>query len=765
MKKVLFALLALFSINAYADADWLSPDGMTKVMEGVDDGTFHVSLGHTFPYYGGIFTDAWMSSNGVIILYDPTTQFGNWNTGNSMCCSGMELSNWQSYQGDQFSFMLAPLWTDLVDRNLTPDDGYYYRTDEGGSSFLWYNVNEFYNDNTNTFQVNMWPDGSFDFLYDEVDITEHNTFIGFSGDLTKNEINQLGYYQSGVTEFDIDFHSQSVNGGRAWYGSDGGYETKLDCSNSLNDPQCPGYEEAYYDQQCSGDPLYDSGCQGYEQAYYDQQCSYDDLYDQGCPGYQGALAAQDAAGTDFIFGDDISDFYDTEPEPIIEEPNMFFSSVNETDMFTSYEEETNMFTEPESYEEPIEEPFFEEPIEEVFFDEPMAAAIEEEIYEETVAEEAIVEEVFEEVVEDEYIEEEITQVQEDMSNNDEELLMTQEDMSNNEEELLMTEEPSAGAAPINAVSVALSTVANAESAAIQTAQQQATESAISDSLNTETSVNMTDITSIDVTVTDQAFASVDVTTADQAFASVDVNVIDQPLSQSADALQEFNMSVAVSDATEQESNIQETEMQQDIDQSVFSQLDSAIETATFDMLLDPTIALVEVSVAVESPTEQATQEEQTVDFQMESSTPTTDNGFSAQQDQSFSTGQSITAVLNNVAPNFSQFDVAPPSQQEQQTTQKADAQANNMTDEQLAENLDEFADELQDSGGFTDQSMTVFLMGRNSAFSQYDGQLQDVSFYTDRGMPGGRVQNDRNSMLQLIGTDSKHEDLISLQYK
>ena len=93
MKKVLFTLLALFSIHAYADADWLSPAGMTKVMEGVDDGTFHVSLGHTFPYYGGIFTDAWMSSNGVIILYDPTSQFGNWNTGNSMCCSGYDLTN------------------------------------------------------------------------------------------------------------------------------------------------------------------------------------------------------------------------------------------------------------------------------------------------------------------------------------------------------------------------------------------------------------------------------------------------------------------------------------------------------------------------------------------------------------------------------------------------------------------------------------------------------------------------------------------------
>lgn len=566
------------------------------------------------------------------------------------------------------------MWTDLRDANLTPTDGYYYQTDKGGSSFLWYNITEYGTSNTNTFQANLWPDGSFDFLYDEVDITRHNTFMGFSGDLTKNEANKLGYYQGSVTEFDINFHSQTVNGGRAWYGSDGGYESTLDCSNALNDPQCPGYEQAYYEQQCSSDPLYDSGCQGYEQAYYDQQCSYDDLYDQGCPGYQGAIAAQDAAGTDFIFGDDISDFYDTEPEPI-EEPIAFFSSVNETDMFT--EEENFDTMEDTSVMATIEEPVVEETfVEEVF---ETVAVVEEPIVEEVFVEETV--EVFEEVVEDEYIEEEITHVQ--------------EDVSNNQEELLTTEEPSTSGSPINAVSIALSTVANAESAAVQTARQQVTQSAVSDTLTQEA----------------------------------------------------------------------EDKAQNSESYTSFGSLDSAFESATFDMMLDPSMTVAEVSVAVESPTEQATQEEQTVDFQMESSTPTTDSGFSAQQDQSFSTGQSITAVLNNVAPNFSQFDVAPPSQQEQQTTQKADAQANNMTDEQLAENLDEFADELQDSGGFTDQSMTIFLMGRNSAFSQYDGQLQDVSFYTDRGMPGGRVQNDRNSMLQLIGTDSKHEDLISLQYK
>jgi hypothetical protein len=58
--------------------------------------------------------------------------------------------------------------------------------------------------------------------------------------------------------------------------------------NPLYSSSCTGYQQAFYDQQCSANPLYDSGCTGYAQAYYDQQCSIDALYDSGCPGYETA---------------------------------------------------------------------------------------------------------------------------------------------------------------------------------------------------------------------------------------------------------------------------------------------------------------------------------------------------------------------------------------------------------------------------------------------------------------------------------------------
>lgn len=659
MKKLLLTLL-FFSELAFGAADYLSTDGMTQVMDGVDDGTYHVPLGHSFPYYGGVFTDAWMSSNGFILLYDPVNQFGNADTWNNGCCSGFNPTN----QG-RFSYMLAPLWTDLRDANATPDAGYYYKTNSDESKFLWYNVNEYGTQNTNTFQVNLWPDGSFDFVYDEVDITSHNTWIGFTGD-TSTDVTELQYAQGSIDEFGLNFISQTFNGGRAWWGQDGGYENSLDCSDALNDPNCPGYEQAYFDFQCSADPLYDSTC----------------------PGYDNAILVQNLSGQDFIFGDNIEDFYETtEVDVLFEEPVLYEEiDYGYEDQSLGYEEDYGAMSDDsffddagtETYDEVLADPVLEESVE---FTEEFS--------------EPIVEEVAEEIF-DESFEEEITHIEEDMSINEENL-----DISEPSVETIDTVEVRDAVetigTPVNALEIAQQQIANADALVEKNNMSRDMSSSSSDA---------TDETLFDESATNEFLSSDNAT-----------------------------------------------------DEFTFGDMDAAFEEATLQAVTDPSVVTVTVQ-------ESSQEEEQTLNFQMESTSTQMDTGFSAQQDQSFSTGQSITAVLNNVAPNFSKFDVAPPSQQEQQTTQKADAQANNMTEEQLEENLDEFASNMQDSGGFTDQSLTVFLMGRNSGFSQYNNvQLQDVSFYTDRGMPGGAIQNDRNAMLRMMGTDNKHEELISLQYK
>lgn len=63
------------------------------------------------------------------------------------------------------------------------------------------------------------------------------------------------------------------------------------CSmNPLYASDCPGYAQAYFNQQCSANPLYNQGCPGFAQAYYNQQCQQNPLYDRNCPGYAQAYA-------------------------------------------------------------------------------------------------------------------------------------------------------------------------------------------------------------------------------------------------------------------------------------------------------------------------------------------------------------------------------------------------------------------------------------------------------------------------------------------
>jgi len=282
----------------------------TQVMYGADDSTVHINLGHNFPYYGGVFTDAWMSSNGFIILYDPTKGYGNPNTNQSWCNTcGWGYSGGPPQGKSNLSFMIAPMWSDFTHSTNIADSGYFYETGTGGTWFEWRNVLEYGTNNVNTFGVQLWADGSFDFQYADVNVTQHDVWIGFTGDTTSqtgnvyDEVNELFYktaQEGGMqTSHVTNFTDAETNYGYAWWGQDGGYSS-IDCSNPLNDPSCPGYDDAYFTQQCDADPFYDTQCPGYQQAYYDQQCGFDPLYDTGCPGYAEAYYDQQC-GLDALY--------------------------------------------------------------------------------------------------------------------------------------------------------------------------------------------------------------------------------------------------------------------------------------------------------------------------------------------------------------------------------------------------------------------------------------------------------------------------------
>ena len=244
-------LLSLFPTIACADLD---PTGMTQVMNGADDSAYHVQLGHDFPYLGKVFTDAWMSTNGFVLLWSPTNQ-NNLGVQTSPtyghCCDGYNFSagtpNYLDAKVGQFSYMLAPLWTDLDDTNIRDGDGYYYSTNETESKFLWYKVTEYNRPNSvNTFQLNIDKTGGYEYLYQDVAIDSHQAFIGWTGDTAADPFWHTQQFYGDKFTMNPNATGQLISG----YGGDlttnnyGDVFGLVGQASTLSQPQSGGQESA-----------------------------------------------------------------------------------------------------------------------------------------------------------------------------------------------------------------------------------------------------------------------------------------------------------------------------------------------------------------------------------------------------------------------------------------------------------------------------------------------------------------------------------------
>ena len=231
-----------------------------------DDGYAVVPIPFGFPYYGRVFTHSIFFDNGVVSFYDPVTE-------------GMRLGGQNYFAqplsnniGSNFHYSIMPLWSDL--RNYS---GRYF-TETDGQGFLrynWENISQFgYTDRLNTFSLEIQPTGYIGINYQLINISGYPVTAGMVGNASLGEWQQHFYAPS----------SQPVNTGDItnWSVTE---TVPTDCSDPLNNVNCPGYSQAYFDQQCSINALYSPSCPGYSQAYFDQQCSINPLYDPACPGY------------------------------------------------------------------------------------------------------------------------------------------------------------------------------------------------------------------------------------------------------------------------------------------------------------------------------------------------------------------------------------------------------------------------------------------------------------------------------------------------
>ena len=770
-------LFCCFSSYSNAQADALNPDGMINVMPGADDATVQIDLGHVFPYYGGLFTNAWMSTNGVILLYDPITQFGNPYTGDSRCCTGYNPSGYNGY----FSYMLAPLWTDLIDRNLTADDGYYYSTDEGGSSFLWYNVNEFYNNNTNTFQVNLWPDGSFDFLYDEVDITDHDVWIGFTGDASYQnssgiyeEVNELMFAQGGMTEFDIEFHDATFPGGRAWYGEDGGYDSnQVDCSNPLNDPSCSGYEEAYFNQQCEADTFYSQQCPGYEQAYFDLQCSMDALYDTQCPGYEQAYF-ETQCNLDPLYDSQCPGYEEAyfdqqcEADPLYDsqcpgyEEAYFDQQCSIDSLYDSlcpgYEEayfslqcsiDALYDSQCPGYQEAYELLLYTQACEaNPLFDTGCDG------YEEALAIKMLEEEIANLTTVDASVETQIdTGIDtgsdtgafiDDGSTYEEPIIeetpidifeepiieeeMLVEDITGvdilDEEIIVLDEEPIIEEDIILEDKILVEEEDIIEEEIIEEIEEEVVEDTEEDKSNNSVS-KRPDVLSI----------------------VLDVLEADQQLTQEQITLQQE----AIQEIAQESSSFESSDF-----------------TTSEDALQDGEISITSLDV-VEQTSETSEQLETVEDASFSAS----DAVFENQMNDSFAAGGSIGTFLSGQQPDYGKFDVTPPSVEQQRTLDKAETIAEKMSEEEIASLLKSRLEQLEDAGGFEgDQTITLLLMNGQTSLALYYANLLLLQqtpdlWYAERSIyKGNRSKDNMPLFLQGIKeNETKMRELVDLQYR
>lgn len=284
---------------SFGSETWDPPDSVNELSIG-DDERVGVPLDFGFPLGQRVYTYSWMHSNGVVSFL---------STFNWMCCDGLDLENhnWASQTEPYFNHMIAPLWTDTINTNVDidgdgiDDSGHYeesYEYTDGTKSqrYFWRNVAEYYNNNAlNSFALEIYDDGQVDIWHFEIDIRNHDIFVGAVQDFVNDDDPVKGIIYHDKNTGDYTFTATDADDALIWSGKPFAIYPSECLTNSLYSTTCPGYAEALFQQQCDTDPLYDSSCPGYSTAYYNQQCSLNALYDPGCPGYQQAYYDQQCA--------------------------------------------------------------------------------------------------------------------------------------------------------------------------------------------------------------------------------------------------------------------------------------------------------------------------------------------------------------------------------------------------------------------------------------------------------------------------------------
>ena len=589
------------------------------------------------------------------------------------------------------------------------------------------------------------------------------------------------------------------------------YLTQQCNADALYDEQCPGYADAFFDQQCDNDALYDENCSGYALAYFSLQCNMDPLYDEQCPGYWQELAFQESLEGD----DDMNDgmFSDEELQMFgydedFEAQQFGYGSEEEQygyedfsggdefvevfmldeEMFTNemdglYGEGWQDFTDEEWYEIDVEE-FGQEEVdswygedvefndegmidwdmpEEQFMPDELLVQLnptditelenggviiftEEEWIPNEEIELELTEEEFSDIIEDietvEDLQEFIEQVEENFQ---EEITIEIEELINDEalEELINEEE--------------LEELIEDEPELIEEEEEVVEER--EEVVEEETSSSSSGPSRGSMVV---ARLKKELGSSVGNSVQVDDGSGSSQGSGSGSFSNSGSSSISGSGQSES-SSTGSTFIQEQVEQSTGQ---VSIDVEVSDVVdAGPAISAFEVA---EQQQEDTSQQDMTFDSGSDSFGGG-DMDFSNRFDDALSTGQSIGQFLSNEAPNFSKFDVAPPSVQESRTTKAVESLADRLGNEAAQEQLQAQFEANQESGGFEDQTIAVAVIGYNPDIQQYLGkdQLQDQqNWYQVKALyTNAKIDDNKFNFYMMAGkTEKVLKEMIDSQY-
>ena len=356
LTKIFVSLSLLVSVNVYAGStsdpsvynfeggksliDLYSMSGTTS-MNASDDSVsgWSPTFPWTFTIWDEDYTRAKMSTNGCVNF------------------TGLTCSDYTPQPLPYRDNTLYPFWTDLIRSNnaLGNTSKMLYKGFEDYVVFGWYYMREYQRNSSNSFEVLLHKNNTYEYRYRELDIINHDVLIGEQNSSSDHKTYRFYDDNTGGhntwDSYDASFGSSKLEGGgslssssfedmctnNALYNSNcTGYAAaylaqqcgisalhSASCTgyaaaylaqqcglSSLYNNSCSGYAEAYFTQQCGINPLYDTDCGGYVAANYTYQCARDALYDSGCDGYWEEIAYQ--ASLVAVTTVDTSSFDDTD---------------------------------------------------------------------------------------------------------------------------------------------------------------------------------------------------------------------------------------------------------------------------------------------------------------------------------------------------------------------------------------------------------------------------------------------------------------------